>query len=97
MLDQTRSAGKMVKMFQDNPSLMEQLKTEPEKALNDVAKNIIQETWTGDKMLYRIAVIVLGALALIAALGSIGMYSTRKNQLQPLRYLSRSDQLQLER
>ena len=75
MSDQARSANQMVNVLMDDHALMARLKTDanPLPVLEEAAKKAVQQTapWTGDKMLYRIAVIVLGALALIAAIGSI--------------------------
>lgn len=75
MSNQTRSADQMVNVLMNDHDLMRKLKTDanPSSVLEEAAKKAIQQTvpWTGDKMLYRIAVIVLGALALIAAIGSI--------------------------
>ena len=71
---QTRSAGQMVKMFSADPVLLERLKTEPIKVLKETAAKaeaLSKPAYIGDIVLYRIAVIVLGSLALIAAVGSV--------------------------
>ncbi|MCF7963044.1 MAG: hypothetical protein K9M08_20070 [Pirellula sp.] len=83
MAEQIRSANQMVKMFAEDASLLARLKTDP----NPIA--VLQETasqaeaksepaYRADKMLYRIAVIVLGLLALLAAIGSIGLVAAGK-------------------
>jgi hypothetical protein len=78
MLDQMRSAGQMVKMFKDDASLMARLKTDanPLPVLEEAAKKAEELSWHGDILLFRVAVIVLGALALIAAIGSIGLVAS---------------------
>lgn len=71
---QTRSAGQMIKMFSADPALLERLKADPIPVLEETAPKaeaIIDAAYRGDKVLYRIAVIVLGSLTLIAALGSV--------------------------
>jgi hypothetical protein len=82
MSDAKRSAAQMVKIFKDDPALMGRLKTEadPLPVLEEAATKAEQQTapWTGDKLLYRIAVIVLGALTLIAAIGSIVLVAAGK-------------------
>ena len=75
METQMRSAAQMVKMFAEDTTLLVRLKEDP----NPIA--VLQETaakaealipaYIFDKVLYRIAVIVLGSLALIAAIGSV--------------------------
>ena len=80
MPDATRSAAQMVKIFKDEPILIARLKTDadPIPILEEIAKKAEEQTapWAGDRLLYRIAVIVLGALTLIAAIGSIGLVAT---------------------
>ncbi len=71
---QTRSAGKMVEMFVDDKELLEKLQKNPVPVLREtaaVAEAAIPPVYTRDKSLYRIAVGVLGLLALCAAGGSI--------------------------
>ena len=74
MEEQVRSATQMVNMFQGDKSLVKRLKTDPMPVLEETAKKAEAKTepaYRGDKWLYRIAVIVLGSLALIAAVGSL--------------------------
>jgi hypothetical protein len=74
MADKMRSADKMMQLFEEDPSLVERLKTEPFKVLGETAKeakNTTTPVYIGDKSIYRIAVIVLGILAVTAAFGSI--------------------------
>jgi hypothetical protein len=82
MSDETRSAGQMVKIFKNDPALIARLKSaaDPISVLEEAAEKAEQETapWTKDIVLYRIAVGVLGALTLIAALGSIGLVAADK-------------------
>ncbi|NEX11945.1 hypothetical protein CR161_06000 [Prosthecochloris sp. ZM] len=82
MSDQIHSAEQMVRNFKDQPFLVDRLKTDPNPltVLEEAAKTAIQQTapWTGDRILYRVAVIVLGSLCLIAALGSIFLVSIGK-------------------
>lgn len=71
---QTRSADEMVKMVMADPERLEALKVNPlpelEKLRNEAVK-AIPPAYIGDKLLYRIAIVVLGSLALIAAVGSV--------------------------
>lgn len=82
MADERHSAAQMVKIFKAEPSLMDRLKNDTDKmpVLEEVARKAERETaaWVGDKKLFRIAVGVLGALALIAAIGSIVLVSVGK-------------------
>ena len=79
MPDKTRSASQMVDIFRGEPALLSRLKSEadPIPVLEEAAKEAERLTfpWAGDKLLYRIAVIVLGLLTLIAAVGSIVLVS----------------------
>lgn len=88
MPDATRSAAQMVKIFKDEPTLMARLQTDadPLPVLEETAKKAEQQTapWTGDALLYRIAVIVLGSLTLIAAIGSIGLVAAGKTTPEAL-------------
>jgi len=71
----------MVRMFREDPGLMARLQTEanPLPILEETARKAeLQTAWQGDKLLYRIAVIVLGTLTLIAAVGSIGLVAAGK-------------------
>jgi hypothetical protein len=74
MEEQTRSAGQMVKMFSADTELLKRLKTDPIQVLQETAtraEEIIKPAYVGDILLYRIAIIVLGSLAVLAAVGSI--------------------------
>ena len=77
MAEQIRSAEWMVKMFREDASLLARLKTDhdPISVLQETAikAEAKEKAYPDDIVLYRIAVIVLGLLALLAALGSIGL------------------------
>ena len=84
MPEPMRSAGEMVKMFQEDSTLLSRLKTDvdPISLLQETAMKAekkIEPAYFGDKSLYRIAVIVLGLLALLAAVGSIGLVAASKD------------------
>ncbi len=69
-----RSATQMKNMFLADPKLLEQLKTDPVRALNETAPKaeaVTTPEYMRDKWLYRIAIGVLGTLALVAAIGSV--------------------------
>lgn len=70
---QTRSADQMVKMVMENPARLESLKANPLPELEKLRAEAVKAApvYTSDKLLYRIAVVVLGSLALIAAVGSV--------------------------
>ena len=83
MAEQMRSAERMVKMIAEDATLLARLKTDSnpipllqETATKAEAKS--EPAYRGDKLLYRIAVIVLGSLALIAAVGSIWLVTASK-------------------
>ena len=83
MEQQIRSVDRMVKMFAEDGKLMARLKTDPDPipVLEETAIKVKAESrpaYFDDKWLYRIAVIVLGSLAIVAALGSIGLVAASK-------------------
>jgi hypothetical protein len=70
----------MLRIVMGDPRRLEALKENPLPELQklcDEAKAIAP--WTGDALLYRIAVIVLSSLALIAAIGSIALVIAGKS------------------
>lgn len=71
---QTRSADQLVKLVIEDPVRLEALKANPLPELEKLraeAVKIVPPAYVGDKLLYRIAIVVLGLLALIAAVGSV--------------------------
>jgi len=82
MPEAQRSAREMVNIFKNEPALMARLRNDddPVPVLEEAATKAERQTapWTGDKLLYRIAVMVLGSLALTAAIGSIVLVSLGK-------------------
>ena len=82
MAEQIRSAERMVKMFRDDATLLARLKTDadPIPVLEETATKAEarEPAYRDDIVLYRIAIIVLGSLALLAALGSIGLVAVGK-------------------
>jgi hypothetical protein len=69
-----RSAQQMVKIFETDKALVKRLKADPIPVLKETAVRAEEKTapaYYGDKLLYRIAVIVLCLLALTAAIGSL--------------------------
>ena len=73
MEEQMRSADQMLKMVVDSPARLDLLKANPLPELQKLRDEAVKKVpaYFGDKLLYRIAVIVLGSLALIAAVGSV--------------------------
>jgi hypothetical protein len=73
MEGQIRSADQMVKIVMENPARLAALKANPLPELEKLRSDAVMATpaYYGDRMLYRIAVLVLGSLALLAALGSL--------------------------
>lgn len=64
----------MANLLINDKTLFERLKSEPETVINEAATKVEETThpaYYDDRFLYRVAVIVLGTLALLAALGSI--------------------------
>lgn len=74
MEEQIRSADQMLKMVIQDPARLAALKADPlpelEKLRADAVK-AVPPVYLGDKLLYQIAIVVLGSLALIAAVGSV--------------------------
>ncbi len=67
-------AREVARVFEGNSTLRERLKTDPDPlaVLNEAASQVEERYKSlNDKYLYRVAISVLGALAIIAALGSI--------------------------
>jgi hypothetical protein len=73
METQTRSADEVLRIVTANPERLEALKANPLPELQKLSDEAKAATppWSGDILLYRVAVIVLGSLALIAAIGSV--------------------------
>jgi len=77
MKEEIRSADQMVKIFKGDTALLSRLKTEdPLQVLKETAPRAVEETdkekaYIDDTLVYRIAIGVLGSLALVAAVGSI--------------------------
>ena len=67
-------SNQMLKMAKADPSRLAELRSDPLPALEKLkadAAEITQPVYMGDALLYRIAVVVLGSLAVIAAVGSL--------------------------
>ncbi len=78
MYEKISSAKNMIKMFKSDNELLERLKENPIAVLQETApkaEEMSKPRYWSDLLLYRIAVIVLGSLALIAAVGSIVLVS----------------------
>jgi len=72
MAERTRVADEMVNIARANPARLNALKADPLGELEMLRDEAEQRTaYQGDRLVYRIAVIVLGLLALIAAIGSL--------------------------
>ena len=73
MTTQIRSASKMVDIFKVDPQLRSKLKDpDPIPVLQEAAVRAESSVpYRYDKLLYRIAICVLGLLALLAGIGSI--------------------------
>ena len=64
----------MVKMFNEDPELLRKLKADPLPILQETAAKAeakIVPEYMKDRTVYRIAIVILGLLALTAAIGSI--------------------------
>lgn len=74
-------AQQVVRAFKEDESLLARLKSDsdPLSVLQETANTVEQASWQGDRVLFRVAVGVLGALALIAALGSIVLVAVGKD------------------
>lgn len=73
-------AQQVVRVFRDDAALLNKLKgaNDPLSVIQEAADTADEASWTKDKWLYRVAVGVLGALALIAAIGAIVLVSLGK-------------------
>ena len=68
---QRGQANEIMRIVTADPQRLEALKADPLAELQKLTNEAKAVSWVEDKLLYRIAVIVLGLLALIAAIGSI--------------------------
>ena len=73
MEEQIRSADQMLKIVVKDPTRLAALKADPLPELEKLRAEAVNEVpvYFRDKWLYRIAIIVLGSLAILAAVGSI--------------------------
>src|SRR5688572_24185957 len=80
METQKRSADEMVRIVMENPKRLEALQANPLPELERLRADALKAApaYTSDRILYRIAIGVLGALALIAAIRSIILVSEDK-------------------
>lgn len=82
MTEQIRSAGRLVEMFSGDAALRARLKTDsdPIPLLREAAAQAEarEPAYRDDRVLYRIAIVVLGSLAVLSALGSIGLVAFGK-------------------
>jgi hypothetical protein len=88
MSTQPRSATQLVDMISEDPGLRARLHESPDPVpiLRDAANKAekIVPKYTEDIFLYRIAILVLGSLALIAAIGAIVLEMTNNDIPQVL-------------
>lgn len=70
-------AQQVLRVFKDDATLLNRLKTEPDplSVIQEAVNTVEQASWTTDKWLYRFAVSVLGSLTLITAIGAIVLVS----------------------
>jgi hypothetical protein len=72
-------AQEVVRAFREDSALRERLKTEdPINVIQETANKVEAASWQGDQVLYRVAIGVLGSLALIAAIGAIVLVAFEK-------------------
>ena len=73
-------AQQVLRVFRDDATLRDRLKTEsdPLSVIQEAVNTVEQGSWTTDKWLFRAAVSVLGALAIITAIGAIALVSFDK-------------------
>ena len=70
------SALEVAKVFENDSALRDRLKNDPDPmaVINEVTRQVaVKYEKTNDPVLYRVAVGVLGALAILAATGSLGL------------------------
>lgn len=82
MIEQNHSATRLVNIFKNDASFLARLKqdSDPIPILQEAAVKAVENgpEYLRDKTLYRIAVSVLGSLALLAAIGSIVLVAIGK-------------------
>jgi len=73
MAERIRSADEMLNLVRGNAIRLDAIKADPLPELEKLRTDALEKVqgYVGDTLIYRIAVIVLGSLAVIAALGSI--------------------------
>ncbi|MCY2935254.1 MAG: hypothetical protein NT172_13930 [Planctomycetota bacterium] len=80
-----RSTDAVVNMFSSNPEHVDELRTsDPVKVLAKVAKEVTSPAFVNDQTLYRIAVCVLGFLAITTSLESLILAGIHKEIPQVL-------------
>jgi hypothetical protein len=85
MAEKLRSADVMVNLVKASPARLAKLMADPlpeMEKLSDEAK--VVAAFVGDKLVYRIAIGVLGTLAILAAIGSIILVSIDKTTPEAL-------------
>ena len=75
MTEIPRSADKLVDLILNTPGVLDQVKASPENTLRKIAKEVTKElpppALVVDRWIYRIVVLALGIVAIIAILGAI--------------------------
>ena len=80
MEERAQVADQMVRIVEQDPARLAALKADPLAALQSLRDEALSQVpvYFSDPWLYRMAVVVLGALALIAALGSVVLVNADK-------------------
>ena len=74
MQNKVRSFADFKSILEKNPSIQQEFKTDPLKAL----ENFKSEPWFNDKFIYRLAVLFLGLIVLIICIGVIVLIGAEK-------------------
>lgn len=73
-------AQQVLRIFKDDSDMLRKLTSgsDPLEVIEEAVNKVERASWTNDKWLYRVAVGVLGGLALIAAIGSLVLVGVGK-------------------
>lgn len=79
-------AQQVVRVLKEDSALLNRLKSDsdPMAVIQEAADQAEAASWQGDRVLYRVAVGVLGSLALLAAVGAIVLVALGKTTPESL-------------
>jgi hypothetical protein len=85
MMPAPRSADELVKRALATPERIEELKSNPEATLRQLAREVTRDTPSAenDPWLYRMIVLIIGLTALVAVLGAVVIVASGRSEQVP--------------